>query len=125
MMNRQVLVLGCGSIGERHVRCLQRSGRAQVVACESRLAVLERVRKDYNVPGFASFDEALASQPFDGVVICTPANTHIALALKALRAGAALLIEKPLSTSLDSVDELQQEIAKTKRFVAVAYVYHF
>ena len=124
-MNRQILVVGCGSIGERHLRCLQKSGRTEVVACESSPTVLERMGQEYRVAGFANFNEALNSQTFDGVVICTPAHTHIPLALTALRAGAALLIEKPLSTSLESIGELQQEIAKTKRFVAVAYVYHF
>src|SRR2546422_11415189 len=118
MMNRQILVVGCGSIGERHLRCLQKSGRTEVVACESSPTVLERMGQEYRVAGLANFNEALNSQTFDGVVICTPAHTHIPLALTALRAGAALLIEKPLSTSLESIGELQQEIAKTKRFVA-------
>jgi predicted dehydrogenase len=123
-MTRQILVVGCGSIGERHLRCLQKTGRAQVVACESRPALLERVCQEYKVPGFANYSEALKSQSFDGVVICTPANTHIALASMALRAGAALLIEKPLSTNLDSVEEFQKEVEKSSRYAAVAYVYH-
>jgi len=59
------------------------------------------------------------------VVICTPAQTHIPLALTALTAGAGILIEKPLSVSLDGVEELRSEAARTKSFVAVAYVYHF
>jgi len=123
-MSRQILVVGCGSIGERHLRCLQKTGRAQVVACESRQTLLERVCQEYKVPGFASYNEALKSQSFDGVVICTPANTHIALASMALRAGAALLIEKPLSTNLESIEEFKKEVEKTIRYVAIAYVYH-
>jgi predicted dehydrogenase len=124
-MSAQILVVGCGSIGERHVRCLQRTGRAQVVVCESRPSVLDKVRADYKVEGFASFDEALNSRSFQGVLICTPANTHIKLSLAALRSVAALLIEKPLSTSLEGIEEFQREVQKRKSFVGIAYVYHF
>jgi len=124
-MSPQILVVGCGSIGERHVRCLQKTGRAQVVVCESRSSVLEKVRQDYQVEGFTSFDEALHSRRFQGVLICTPAHTHIPLSLVALKSGAGLLIEKPLSTSLEGIDEFQREVEKTKSYVAIAYVYHF
>jgi len=124
-MSPQILVVGCGSIGERHVRCLQKTGRAQVVVCESRPSVLEKVRGDYQVEGFASFDEALNSRPFQGVLICTPAHTHIPLSLIALKSKAALLIEKPLSTSLEGINEFQSEVETTKSYVAIAYVYHF
>jgi predicted dehydrogenase len=86
---------------------------------------LDKVRADYKVEGFASFDEALHSRAFQGVLICTPANTHIKLSLAALRSGAALLIEKPLSTNLDGIDEFQKEAGKRKSFVGIAYVYHF
>lgn len=124
-MKKRVLVIGCGSIGERHLRCLLRTGGAQVVACDSKEFLLERMRKEYAVATFVSLEAALASQKFEGVVICTPAHTHIAIALKAIRTGAGLLIEKPLSVGFDQLDELQKEIAKTKRFVGVAYIYHF
>jgi predicted dehydrogenase len=124
-MSKQVLVVGCGSIGERHLRCLLKTGRTQVTACETNSGLLARMKLEYRVAGFASLDEALSSQKFDGVVICTPAHTHVGLALIALRSGAGLLIEKPLSVNLERVDELKQEIARAGRFVGVAYVYHF
>jgi len=103
---------------------MQRTGRAQVVACESRQAVLEQMKREYKVEGFSSYDEALKSHTFDAVVICTPANTHIGLARMALRAGAASLIEKPLSTNLEQIDEFKTEVEKARRYVAIAYVYH-
>jgi predicted dehydrogenase len=124
-MSRKILIVGCGSIGERHVRCLKRTGRAEVIVCENRQSVLERVQRAYQVEGFINFDDALKSRPLDGVVICTPAHTHIPLALLALRAGAALLIEKPLSTNLERIDELQTAIERSGRYVGIAYVYHF
>lgn len=123
-MNVTILVVGCGSIGERHLRCFQRTGRAEVTACDINPALLERVAAQYRVAHFNDFKTALAEQRYDGVVIATPAHTHVALALEALQHGASVLIEKPLSTRLDGVEKLQQAAADSGRFVAVAYVYH-
>jgi predicted dehydrogenase len=124
-MKKKILVIGCGSIGERHLRCLLRTGRAIVTACDTNSALLEKIEKEYQVSTFTDLKKAFVEQKFDGVVICTPAHTHIAIALAALRENAALLIEKPLSISLDRVDELKAEVAKSKKFMGVAYVLHF
>lgn len=123
-MKKQILVIGCGSIGERHLRCFQKTGRAEVAACDTNPALLEKMRKEYGVATFPQLKEAFATQKFDGVSICTPAHTHIPVALTCLKSEAALLIEKPLAVKLDGIDELKQEIAKAKKFVGVAYVYH-
>lgn len=124
-MSDAILVVGCGSIGERHLRCLLRTGRAEVCACDNNDALLRRITGQYKVPGFPGLEAALASRHFDGVVICTPAHTHLALASKALQRGAGLLIEKPLSTGLETVPAVRDEIARAGKFVGVAYVYHF
>jgi predicted dehydrogenase len=57
------------------------------------------------------------------VVIATPANLHVPMAAQAAAAGAQLLIEKPLSTSLDGVDELQRLVECHGVTAGVAYVY--
>jgi len=124
-MKPTVLIVGCGSIGERHLRCFQRTGRAEPVACELNAALLDRICRQYQTQGYASLDQALAAARFDAAVICTPANSHIPVAQTMLQHGADVLIEKPLSTSLDQVDSLRQTIAKTGKFCAVAYTYHF
>jgi len=123
-MNDAILIVGCGSIGERHLRCFQRTGRAEAAACDTNTALLERVAQQYGVARFTDFNAALAARRYDGIVIATPAHTHIDLALAALRHGAAVFIEKPLSTSLAKVDELRDAAAKSGRYTAVAYVYH-
>jgi len=94
-------------------------------ACETNAALLQKITQQYQVPGFLDVTSALQAERFDGVVVCTPANTHISIALQCYRAGAALLIEKPLSTGLGGVEELRQEMARSKRFLRVAFVYHF
>ena len=118
-----VLIAGVGSIGERHLRCFIASGWADVSFCDVNASLSQKIAEQHVVAqSFDSFDGALAAKP-DAVVICTPAHLHVPMALAAARAGAHLLIEKPLSTKLDGVAALQQEVIQRQRIAVVAYVY--
>lgn len=119
-----ILIIGCGSIGERHLRCFQKTGRCEVSVCDANAKLLDEVSERYSVPAYRSLAEAVQSRCFDAWVICTPAHTHLAIAREGSAQGAAQLIEKPLSVTLDGLEETREAIAQSGRFVAVAYVYH-
>lgn len=120
---KRILILGCGSIGERHLRCFQKTGRAVVSACDANAALTQRMAAEYGVETFDSATRAIA-HGFDAVVVCVPAHLHVRMSLMALANGSAVFIEKPLAVSLESVDELIQEARSSGRYNAVAYVYH-
>lgn len=120
-MNR-ILVIGGGSIGERHVRCMLATGGAAVSLCEIDRNVRERLASDYALDAvFESFDEALQRE-FDGAVICTPAHLHVPMARRLAQRNIALLIEKPLSTSTEGVDALIDDVNARCLPAGVAYV---
>jgi len=121
----QILVIGCGSIGERHVRTFLATGRTGVLACDNRPAILEQIAARYGVATTADWAGALQSPAVTGVVIATPAPLHVDLARRCLEAGKDVLIEKPLSLSLAGVDDLAAVHRRSGRFAAVAYVLHF
>jgi predicted dehydrogenase len=123
---RRVLVAGCGSIGERHLRCFLATGRCVVEACEPAAPLREAMRERYGVTAHADLEEALAGGLPDAVVICTPAHLHLPMLLRCLRAGVrGVLVEKPLAVDEDLVDEARAAMAAAPgSFVAVAYVYH-
>lgn len=119
---KSVLVVGVGSIGERHLRCFQATGRAEMSLCELNPRLRETIRERYHVEQcFSGFEEALRAPPH-AAVICTPAHLHIPMARAAVEAGVHVLIEKPLSTRLDGIDELERESSARGVTVAVAYV---
>lgn len=101
-----VLCIGGGSIGERHLRCFQDTGACQVSICEVLDERRERLMQEYRVEGFASIEGA-AERDWDLVVVATPANFHIEHALAFKDNTKAWLIEKPLSTGVDRIDELE------------------
>jgi predicted dehydrogenase len=120
---KSILIIGVGSIGERHLRCFQATGRAAVSVCESNPALLKTVAERYGVTKtFNDLAAALREKP-DSTVICTPAHLHIPMARAVAESGVHMLIEKPLSTTLEGLDLLRDEIAQRKLVAGVAYVY--
>lgn len=121
-MTHRVLIIGGGSIGERHLRCFLRTGSADVSLCEINADVRDRLADQYEINGcFAGLTEALAAEP-ELAVVCTPAHLHIPHAMTCAEAGAHLLIEKPLSTSPDGIDQLATLISERQLVAGVAYV---
>ena len=124
MTLRSILIIGCGSIGERHLRCFKATGRCSVSACDQNPALLAAMQERYSVPVFESLDAALAESHFDAAVICTPAHVHLPIALTLLGKEMHVFIEKPLAIDTALVPQVREAIQQARRFVAVAYVYH-
>ncbi len=119
---KKVLVVGVGSIGERHIRCFQKTGRAQLSLCELNPELRRRISSEYGVESvYDNLDSALADSP-DAAVIATPAQLHIALATQVVEAGVNVLIEKPLCTCTEGVEALIDKIRDKELVGAVAYV---
>jgi predicted dehydrogenase len=123
MKSQSVLIIGCGSIGERHLRCFLQTGRVRVTACDTDPALLQSMAERYQTPGTTDWKEAVRGD-CDAVVVCTPAQWHVPMAQAALEAGKHVLIEKPLSSSLEGVDALLRHHESSGYQVAVAYIYH-
>lgn len=133
----KVLMVGVGGIAQRHMRNLQakfnnvqfiayRKLRRKTVVTED-LQVEENVNVEekFNLEVFEDLNEALAQKP-EIAFICNPNNAHIPTAIEAARAGCHLFIEKPLSHSLEGVDELMQIVDEKQliAFVAFQLRYH-
>ncbi len=122
---RTVLIVGCGSIGERHLRCFLGTGRVKAIACEPNQELLDTITERYSVSGCGSLDEGLAREDVSAVVICTPAHLHVPMAIQSLKAGKHVLIEKPLAVSLEGTDELLKARDESGKKVGIAYVQRF
>ena len=99
------LVIGCGSIGRRHIRNLKCMGIQDLLAYD---VVPERRREaedEFGVSSYSSLRDAFLEGPH-AAVITTPTSWHIPVALQAAQQGCQLFIEKPLSHNLEGVDEL-------------------
>jgi len=119
---KSILIVGVGSIGERHLRCFQATGRVECSFVEVNESLRRTIAERYDVRGSGDLEAALADQP-DAAVIAVPAHRHVPIALRLAEAGIHLLIEKPLSTSEAGVEPLGRMVAERGIVAAVAYVY--
>jgi predicted dehydrogenase len=119
----RALVIGAGSIGERHVRCFTATERVDVALCEPNATVREAVKSRYKVTQtFERLGDALTEQ-FDLAVVATPAPMHIPQAQLLVERGIRPLIEKPLSLNLDGIAELEKSAVNRSLTAGVAYPY--
>ena len=104
-------VLGCGSIGRRHLSNLQTLGESDLIAYEpvsDRRAV---IASEFGVAVYDDLKEVWGADP-DVALVTSPTSTHLDLALEAAKQGCHLFIEKPLAHTLAGLDELFRLVAE-------------
>ena len=105
----RILVIGCGSIGKRHIRNLKALNAGEIIAQDLKPERCREVEEEFGIKAYGTLEESLAQKP-DAAFVCTPTSWHISPAISAARNGCHLFIEKPLSDSLDGVDELLEVV---------------
>jgi predicted dehydrogenase len=119
----RVLIVGVGSIGERHLRCFQATGRAVVSLVEIDPELRRSVAERHGVSAaYADLADALVNPP-DVAVVATPAPSHVPLATRLAGTGVHVLIEKPLSTTTEGIEELGAAVRDRAVVAGVGYVY--
>lgn len=118
-----ILIIGVGSIGERHLRCFQSTGRCTLALCEPMSDRRDEVAVRYNVSGYETLEEALSDEVFSAAVIASPAPWHIPTAQALTDRGLHLLIEKPLGLNTNGIAELSESIKNHATRVSVGFVY--
>lgn len=121
----KALIVGLGSIGRRHLRVLRSiepEGRITVWRQHSKRGESdEAAEADATV---YSLETALAEEP-EIAILANPAPYHIETALELATHGVHLLIEKPLSSRLDGINELIQLCRSRGLVLMVGYNLRF
>lgn len=103
------LVVGCGSIGKRHLQNLRVLGVSDLGVVESDNERRERAASELGAATFAELSEGLRRSP-EFVVVATPTYLHVAQAMEVATRGFALFIEKPLSHTPAGISELSNAV---------------
>lgn len=132
MKKLTVAVAGCGSRGQfcYAENLLNLADRAQIVAAADLIPEkLEGMRRMWGIPEeacYASAEEMLAlPQLADAMFICTPDACHYDHARAALLKGYDLLLEKPLSITMDQCRKLSALALSLDRKVVVCHVLRY
>lgn len=119
----KVMIAGLGSIGRRHLRHLAALGVKDLVLYRThRSSLPEEDLAGYPVE--TELAAALAHQP-DAVVVSNPTALHLEVAIPAAEQGCHILLEKPVSDSLEGVDTLRQAAAQSGAQILVGFQFRY
>lgn len=133
----KILMIGLGSIGQRHLRNIKRVLGEEAEILAYRVRGLQRTFSDsmeirnnvcledeFHIHSYSDLDEALREKP-EIAFITNPTNMHIPCAIKCAKAGCHLFMEKPLSDSMAGIDELKKAVKDSGVKVFVGYQNRF
>jgi UDP-N-acetylglucosamine 3-dehydrogenase len=111
-------------MGYFHARLLNRLGYLDSIV-ESNKEIGEKVAKQFNVPLFTTVEDLAKERTPNGAIVAVPTSIHRKVALDVatnLSGLKCLLIEKPITDSVESALELKREISKKDLKIIVGHV---
>ncbi len=117
------LIAGVGSIGRRHLRNLQALDEQDILLYRTHRASLPDDELA-GIPVETDLLRALNQKP-QAVVVSNPTALHLDVAIPAAEAGCHLLLEKPISGSLERLEELQAALQRGGGKVLVGFQFRF
>ncbi|ROQ39598.1 putative dehydrogenase [Frondihabitans sp. PhB188] len=121
----RVAIIGTGMIGAVHRRAARDAGAEVIGVLGSSPSRSTEFASQWGVPrAYAAFDDLLADSP-DVIQICTPNGTHFDYAMQAIRAGVAVVCEKPLAMTADQAQELEAAALASGVVATVPFAYRY
>ena len=117
----RILVVGCGSIGQRHIGVLAERRDIELAACDTNEDAL-RIGGGL-APGVTEFrllERALRWEP-DVVVVATPNAAHREVTELSFEAGAHVLCEKPIADTVEDGNAMVAAAEKHQKVLAIGY----
>lgn len=111
----RVGLIGCGNIARTHVPYIRSSKGAEIVAvCDSNLEQARSFARQFAVSKIYSDPMTLLREQRPDVIhILTPPQTHAELAISAMESGVHVLVEKPMTVSLEEADRVVATARRT------------
>jgi predicted dehydrogenase len=120
----RVGVIGAGRMGANHCRIYSTLRRAKLVGvCDRDPDVGHRIAQQYQIQFYPEVDELL--ERVDAVSVVTPTPTHFDLVMRCLEKGVHVLVEKPITQTLDQAEILTNAAEACPVVVQVGHIERF
>lgn len=117
-------VVGAGALGYHHVRLLRQMPEFRLSGfVEARPERAAQVASELEVPSYSDLDTLL--DDVDAVTIVVPTPGHYEVAKQALARGKHVLIEKPITATVEQADELLDIAGRTGAVIQTGHVERF
>ncbi len=109
-------IIGCGKVGHLHAAALMNIPESAFTAvCSRSPEKAQSFAQKYNVKTFKNVTEMIEKSGVEMVTIATPHPAHAVPSIEAMKAGAHVLVDKPLASSLADCDAMIQASRKFNR----------
>ncbi len=121
-----VAVIGTGSWGKNHARVYKELPSTELIAiCDVNAERAKTMANQYGVKAYTNSTRMLKNKEIEAVSVCTW-STHLAKeALKALRAGKHVLVEKPMATNTKQAEKLCETAQQNGLILTVGFLMRF
>jgi predicted dehydrogenase len=121
MSSLRIAVAGAGYIGQAHIEAVRSLPGLELAAIVDPSDAAAAIAQRFDVPLHASLEQLIATDRPDGIVIATPNVLHLANARTCLAAGVPMLLEKPVTATLEEGEALLRDIAASDVAVLVGH----
>jgi UDP-N-acetylglucosamine 3-dehydrogenase len=121
-----VAVIGTGFWGRNHARVFKELAETELLAiCDIDAERARSVAKQFGVTPYTSTGKMLRNENIEAVSICTWSTSLAREALKALKAGKNVLVEKPMAESVKQAENLLKTAEKEGLHLTVGFLMRF
>ncbi len=122
----KVAVIGVGSMGKNHARVYSELPEAELVAvADSNSKMVTDIAQRFGVAGYTDFQELLDKEKPAAVSIAVPTALHEEVAMAAMEAGADVLVEKPIASTVEAGKRLIECSKSLGRKLMVGHIVRF
>lgn len=118
-------IIGTGRMGERHALAYEKITNANLLGFSDIIPEKSKnLSVQFNKTNY-SIEEILNDENIDAIHVCTPNISHFEIALKVIRSGKHVLIEKPMALTLEDCDILISESKKYNVNLMIGHTYRY
>ncbi|MCA1011452.1 Gfo/Idh/MocA family protein [Halobacillus halophilus] len=127
MTKIKVAVIGCGSIArKRHLPEYNLNAQVEIVAvCDIVESRAVQMAEDYGAIAFTDYKEMLELKEVDAVSVCLPNYLHASVTITALNAQKHVLCEKPMATSIEEAEAMNEAAETNQKKLMIAHNQRF
>jgi len=126
MKELKIAVIGTGFWGKNHVRVLNELPETEVVAaCDMDLERAEAFAQKFGVKAYTNSQMMFEKEEIDAVTICVWSTNLASEAIKALKAGKHIFVEKPMASSTEEARKMMELASANKRRLTVGFIERF
>ena len=121
----KVALVGCGYWGKNLCRNFHALGALGFVVDSTESGQKTAKELAQEIPVSSSFDDLLEDDAIHSVALATPAETHVDLSIRAMKAGKDVFVEKPMALTLEDAGRMKEVAEAEGRILMVGHLLEY